>query len=374
MGRRHSRPGPRPRRAEGASTRKSSARRTRSVKAGGLPSAGAARDRRRTALSLAARMAGLELNSQPPSGGSAPPSNGVGRAGPARGGGPSTGACAIRCTRACAGGWRRTRAAAVDRALGRLEPLGVERLDGVGGPRDEPFGVLVRLEVGRARSRRAARGRRVRPPDADAQAQEVGRAEVLRDRAQAVVAGETAAEPRLQAPARRGRSRRGRRDRVRLELEELHRGLHRAARVVHVRLGLQQRDLVAVDAHLGELPVELRRARSRRAGARARRRRASRRCAGSARTRGPGCRDRRRAGRYEVPWRRGHRRMRLALGGAGLAVFAAPASAVAVGRRPRPPASPSAPSSPSARSRPRARSTRRLRDGRERRSRRRRGG
>ena len=44
---------------------------------------------------------------------------------------------------------------------------------------------------------------------------------------------------------------------VGLELEEPHRVAHRAARVVHVRLGLQQRDLVAVDADLGELAVEL---------------------------------------------------------------------------------------------------------------------
>ena len=46
--------------------------------------------------------------------------------------------------------------------------------------------------------------------------------------------------------------------RVRLELEERDRGLHGAAGVVHVRLGLQQRDLVAVDADLREPAVELR--------------------------------------------------------------------------------------------------------------------
>ena len=45
--------------------------------------------------------------------------------------------------------------------------------------------------------------------------------------------------------------------RVGLELEELHRGLHGAAGVVHVRLRLQERDLVPVDADLRELPVEL---------------------------------------------------------------------------------------------------------------------
>src|SRR5205823_7301802 len=46
-------------------------------------------------------------------------------------------------------------------------------------------------------------------------------------------------------------------DRIRLELVELRRRLHRAARVVHERLGLQQRDLVAVDPDVGELPREL---------------------------------------------------------------------------------------------------------------------
>ncbi len=45
---------------------------------------------------------------------------------------------------------------------------------------------------------------------------------------------------------------------VGLELEELHRGLDRTARVVHERLRLQQRDLVPVDPHLREPAVELR--------------------------------------------------------------------------------------------------------------------
>ena len=46
-------------------------------------------------------------------------------------------------------------------------------------------------------------------------------------------------------------------DRVRLELVERRRGLHRAAGLVHVRLGLQQADAVLVDADVGELAGEL---------------------------------------------------------------------------------------------------------------------
>ena len=89
-------------------------------------------------------------------------------------------------------------ARSVELPLRRVEPLGVERLDRVGGAGDDRRGVLVRLEVGEhvvgERAPVAAPG----PADADAQPQEVRRAEVLRDRAQAVVAGEAAAEPRLE--------------------------------------------------------------------------------------------------------------------------------------------------------------------------------
>ena len=94
---------------------------------------------------------------------------------------------------------------------------------------------------------------RVAPPraaDADAQAEEVLRAEVLRERAQAVVAGEPSPGPRLH-PARLevdvvvddehllG-----------LDLEEAHRRADRAAGVVHVRLRLQQREAQVAEADL----------------------------------------------------------------------------------------------------------------------------
>ena len=57
------------------------------------------------------------------------------------------------------------------------------------------------LEVGEHPVGERARVAALRPADADAEAEEVLRLEVLRDRAQAVVAGEAAAEPHLQ-PAR----------------------------------------------------------------------------------------------------------------------------------------------------------------------------
>ena len=71
----------------------------------------------------------------------------------------------------------------VEAALRRLEPLRVERLDRVGGARDDPLGVLVRLEVGEhpvgERAAVAAAG----PADADAEPQELLRPEVPGDRA-----------------------------------------------------------------------------------------------------------------------------------------------------------------------------------------------
>ena len=69
-------------------------------------------------------------------------------------------------------------AADVDGALRRLEPLGVEQLDGVGCCCDEAFRVLVRLEVGEHVVRERAGIAAFRPPDADAQAEEVRGAEV----------------------------------------------------------------------------------------------------------------------------------------------------------------------------------------------------
>ena len=77
--------------------------------------------------------------------------------------------------------------APVDRALRLLDAFGVELLDRVGGARDESLCVVLRLEVGEDVVRERARIASLRAADPDAQAQEVRRLQVLRDRAQAVV-------------------------------------------------------------------------------------------------------------------------------------------------------------------------------------------
>ena len=85
-------------------------------------------------------------------------------------------------------------------ALGGLETLAGDRLDRVGRARDDRLGVVVRVEVREhvvgERTRVAAPG----PAHADAQTEEVLRAEFLGDRPEAVVAGEPATRARLQAP------------------------------------------------------------------------------------------------------------------------------------------------------------------------------
>src|ERR1051325_2221658 len=78
----------------------------------------------------------------------------------------------------------------VEPRLRALEPLGVERLDRLGGPGDDRLGVLVRLEVREDEVGQRARIAAAGPTDADAQAEKVLRPEVLRDRAEAVVPGE----------------------------------------------------------------------------------------------------------------------------------------------------------------------------------------
>src|SRR5581483_4509313 len=89
-------------------------------------------------------------------------------------------------------------AAAVHVALSRLEPLRVEQLDRLDGRADDAVAVLVRPEVGEHPVGERAAVAAPRPSDADPDAQEVRGAEHTRDRAQAVVAGEAAAEPHLQ--------------------------------------------------------------------------------------------------------------------------------------------------------------------------------
>src|SRR5581483_8405294 len=145
----------------------------------------------------------------------------------------------------------------VEPALGGLEPLRVERLDGVRGARDDRLGVLVRLEVREHPVGEVAPVAAPGPPDADAQAQEVRRAEMPRDRAQAVVPGEAAAPPRLEAARLEVALVVDDEDRAGLELEEVGGRPDRPARLVHVRLRLEQPDAVAVDAHLGEPAREL---------------------------------------------------------------------------------------------------------------------
>src|SRR5690242_12363948 len=81
---------------------------------------------------------------------------------------------------------------------------------------------------------------------------------MLRDRAQAVVAGETAAVLQLEPAEVEVALVVHDQHRVRLDLEELRSGADRAPGLVHVRLGLEQGELVPVDADLGQLPVELR--------------------------------------------------------------------------------------------------------------------
>src|SRR3954466_14701966 len=87
----------------------------------------------------------------------------------------------------------------VEAALRRLEPVRGERLDRVGGAGDDRAGVVVGLEVGEHVVGEVARVAAAGTPDADAQAQELLRSELSRDRAQPVVPGEPTPEARLQA-------------------------------------------------------------------------------------------------------------------------------------------------------------------------------
>ena len=122
---------------------------------------------------------------------------------------------------------------------------------------DERVRVLVRLEV---REQIVGEGSTIAaagPPHADTQPHEVGGGKLLRDRTEAVVSGEAAAAAGLQAAELEIALVVHDEDRVRLELEEPCRGLHRAAGVVHERLGFEQRDFVPVDPDLGEAALEL---------------------------------------------------------------------------------------------------------------------
>ena len=90
-------------------------------------------------------------------------------------------------------------------------PYRDERLDRVGGARDDRVGVVLGRERREDEVGDVAWIAPPRPTDADAQPEEVGAAEASGDRAQPVVAGEAAAEASLEAAERRDRPRRGRR-------------------------------------------------------------------------------------------------------------------------------------------------------------------
>src|SRR6266511_3449970 len=145
---------------------------------------------------------------------------------------------------------RATPSASVERCLRLLEPAldhRVERVD-----------VLVRLEVGEDVGGGIAAVAAARTSDADAQPQELRRAELLRDRAQSVVAREPAAEADLQAARFEVELVVYHEDRAGLELEEASRGGDGLPGEVHVRLRLQQRDAGVSEPHFYEPAAELR--------------------------------------------------------------------------------------------------------------------
>ena len=90
------------------------------------------------------------------------------------------------------------RSPSVEAALRLLETVRDERLDGVRRAGDDRCGVVLGRERREDEVGDVARVAATRAADADPQPEELGRAEPARDRAQAVVAGEPAAEPGLQ--------------------------------------------------------------------------------------------------------------------------------------------------------------------------------
>src|SRR5439155_14892094 len=97
-----------------------------------------------------------------------------------------------------------------------------------------------------------------RTPDADAQPQELLRTQRLGDRAKAVVAGEPAAEPGLQAAFLQVDVVVHHEESAWRHLEEPRRRADRTARLVYVRLRLQKSEAEIVQPHLGESTRELR--------------------------------------------------------------------------------------------------------------------
>ena len=97
-----------------------------------------------------------------------------------------------------------------------------------------------------------------RPPHADPQAQELLGAELLHERAEPVVAGKTAASPRLQAAGLQVDVVVDDQQRLGLDLEEAHGRRDGTARLVHVRLRLEQRETEIAETRLRQHPRELR--------------------------------------------------------------------------------------------------------------------
>src|SRR6266545_298484 len=146
----------------------------------------------------------------------------------------------------------------IELRLRPLEALGVERLDRVGGARDDPLRVVVRFEIGENVVREGPSVAALGAADADAQAEEILRAEVLRNGTQPIVTAETAALARLQPAEVEVALVVHDERRVGLDLEEPRRGSDRPPGLVHVRLRFEQGDTMTVEADLGETPVELR--------------------------------------------------------------------------------------------------------------------
>src|SRR5919201_5527224 len=146
----------------------------------------------------------------------------------------------------------------VEPRLRSLEPVAHDAFDRVGRARDERLRVLLGLEP---REYPVGDGTGIAPAraaDADPQPQEVLGAAVRRERAQAVVAGEPAAAPRLQSSRLEIDVVVHHEQLLGLDLEEPGSRAHGTAGLVHVRLRLQQREARLAEPDLRCRPGELR--------------------------------------------------------------------------------------------------------------------
>src|SRR5215208_3174408 len=146
----------------------------------------------------------------------------------------------------------------VEAGLRAFQPLGHEHLNRVGGARDQSVDVRLGLEAGKDVVRDRPMVTATRPADADPKPEEVLRTDRLRDRAQSVVSGEAASEPGLQPAPLEVDVVVGDEQRSRVDLEETCGRSDRAAGVVHVRLGLEERDSPLPQSRLGQAAGELR--------------------------------------------------------------------------------------------------------------------